>query len=261
VTVPAGSFFNVGVLSGTLTIEGEPESQSLYLAEGLGVIKTTSTIGGNTVNSELVSTNAGYVTLLTPNGGEVIPAGSTYDISWEASVDASYFKLKYSMDDGVTWLPIPGAENVTANDYDWNVPIPSRDKKRCLVKLIGYNATEKKVEADVSDRPFTIATARLTSPNGGETVVPGTYDIKWEIYNTVKPVTRVQLFYTKNGGTTWIPIKTLTGSYGPGPYTEPWNVPLLTTPKAKCMVKVVLKDAKGVIRGSDVSDSFFTIGP
>jgi subtilase family serine protease len=34
-----------------------------------------------------------------------------------------------------------------------------------------------------------------------------------------------------------------------------------TTLKTKCKVKVVLKDAKGVIRGSDVSDNYFTIEP
>ena len=256
VTVPAGSFFDVGVLSGTLTIEGEPESQGLYLAEGFGAIKMTDTFEGNTQNAELLSTNAGYVTLLTPNGGEVIPAGSTYDISWEASVDALYFNLKYSMDNGLTWLSIPGAENVTENHYLWTVPTPAGNKRSCRVKVTGYNAADINVETDTSDAPFTIEVAKIVQPNGGETLSSGSsYPIQWEINGTKSAVTKVNLYYTTDKGVSYVLISTLAGS----DRSYNWTVPTpLSNKKNTCYVKVVAYSGTAVV-GSDTSDKPFTI--
>ena len=55
----------------------------------------------NFVNMEDI--NPMMVTLLAPNGGEIIPSGSVYTIEWEAAEEVKTFKLKYSMDNGATW--------------------------------------------------------------------------------------------------------------------------------------------------------------
>ena len=123
---------------------------------------------------------------------------------------------------------------------------------------------QKKIGSDTSDKPFSIEVVRLTSPNGGPPSLKqgDNTNITWTVNETTQPITKVQLFYTKDGGTTYNSIITLSGAYPPGDDSQSWTIPQVgTTPKTKCKVKVVLKDAEGVIRGSDVSDSFFTIEP
>ena len=105
------------------------------------------------------------VMLIDPNGGESVPAGEDYWVTWGAPSDNEKFTLKYSMDNGSTWETI--APGVPGTSYPWPVPVPGNNKRKCLVKVIGYNAGSVKMGADVSDRPFTIEVLKLDAPNGG----------------------------------------------------------------------------------------------
>jgi len=58
VTVPAGNFDALR-LNGTITLAGEAASQIFYLAEKIGVVKSTGSSGGIEITSELTDTNAG----------------------------------------------------------------------------------------------------------------------------------------------------------------------------------------------------------
>jgi hypothetical protein len=194
------------------------------------------------------------LTILSPNGEEVIPSGSTYSIQWSAPPEAVKFTLRYSINNGSTWKLI--AKNVTGTSYDWTVPIPNNNKKNCLVKVIGFNAGGTKVGEDISDSTFTIEVVKLTLPNGGEILTSGTmHTITWTTNATKNPVASTKLFRSINGGSTWTSIKTLTGN--PGSYN--WTVPNVSS--SNCKVKVVLKDSSNVTVGSDVSDANFTIQP
>ncbi len=51
------------------------------------------------------------VNIISPNGGEVIPSGSTANIQWFASPDTVKVDLQYSIDNGITWANI--ATNMT----------------------------------------------------------------------------------------------------------------------------------------------------
>jgi hypothetical protein len=203
-----------------------------------------------------VSVSTLPVILLVPNGGEIIPSGSPYTIQWEAPPEAVGFKLKYSMNNGRTWKPI--GNGITDTFYDWTVPTPVKNKTKCLVKVIGYEDSDKEVGADRSDSTFTIEVVKVTWPNGGETLTSGDMPtITWTTYETKRDVARVILKYTKNGGKRWKKIETLTENTG----TYDWTVPDVRKTKSKCSVKVMLKDAKGNTVGSDTSDGYFTIQP
>ncbi len=192
--------------------------------------------------------------LIAPNGGEVIPSGSIYTIHWTEFSEAASCKLKYSMNNGTKWKLI--GSGITDTSYDWQVPTPPKNKTRCLVKVMGHDASGKKVGADRSNSTFTIEVVKVTSPNGGEILTSGDpHTITWTTHGTKKEVVRVKLLYTKNGGRTWKKIDTLTGN--PGSYD--WSVPDVPRTKSKCKVKVVLKDASGNKVDSDMSDSYFTI--
>jgi C1A family cysteine protease len=198
------------------------------------------------------------VMVLAPNGGEPVPSGSTYTIQWGAPPEAVKFTVRYSMNNGVTWKTI-GNKKMTGNSYNWTVPKPSGNKKKCLVKVTGYDETGAvKMSEDVSDSRFTIEVIRLGSPNGGETLTSGgTTEIGWITHRTVRRVARVRLYYTKNNGTTWTLIKTIKGN----PASGPWTVPTVSGSKPNCKVKVVLLDSNGYSVGSDVSDGTFIIDP
>ncbi|MEM7828519.1 MAG: hypothetical protein QW561_04185, partial [Candidatus Aenigmatarchaeota archaeon] len=142
------------------------------------------------------------IKLLSPNGGEIIPSGSTYPVKWEAPANTHHFTLKLSMDNGMTWTTI--ASNITGNTYDWTVPVPANNKRKCLIKVIAFNSSNVKIGADRSDGTFTIEVVKLNEPNGGESLKSGdSYEIKWTTNATKKPVSKVILSYTLNGGLTW----------------------------------------------------------
>ncbi len=197
------------------------------------------------------------VTVLSPNGGETISSGSSFPIEWSGTPDVKKYGLKYSFDNGLTWQSVtPGF--VTGTSYYWS-PIPPNNKKQCLIKVVGYNASNVQVGSDKSNSKFMIEVVTLTSPNGGgDPLISGTtHTITWDTNSTIRPVASVKLYYTTDGGTTWKEIdptasKTNTGAYD-------WTVPTVTTTKTKCKVKVVLKDAVGITVGSDTSDANFTI--
>jgi C1A family cysteine protease len=195
------------------------------------------------------------VTLLAPDTDPGLPSGSTYRIQWDAPLEAGTFKVLYSTDNGATWRIPPSGTNIATKYYDWTVPTPLNNLKKCRVKVIGYNGTVK-VGEDRSFSPFAVEVIRLTSLNGGGTLTPGeTKTISWVTNVTKRPVASVKLFYTENNGYTWKLIKTLQSNLG----SSSWVVPSVSAPKTKCKVKVVLRDAGGYIVGSDLSDNVFTI--
>ena len=194
--------------------------------------------------------------LYSPNGGELIRSGSTYDIKWGAPVEAVRFDLNYSSDNGQTWNKI--GSGLPYAPYPWIVPTPKQNQTKCLVKVIGYDASDSKVGADTSDAPFTIEVVKLDSPNGGATYVSDEFpSIVWTTNVTKNTVDKVILYYTLNDGSTWAKIATLSGNPG----ILIWDLPQVTKLKAKCKVKVVLKNKNGDTIGSDISDSYFTIMP
>jgi len=204
---------------------------------------------------EYVEITVAKIKLLSCNGKEILPSGGNYHITWKAPASMVKFNLSYSLDGGLTWASI--AKGVTDRHYAWALPTPKKNKK-ALVKVKGFNAKSVLVGSDISDAPFTIEVVKVLGPNGGETFYsPGSATITWQTNVTAAEVTTVKLSYTLNGGLTWNSIETLTVNEG----TYDWTLPPVKADKTKCKVKVILKDVKGNIVGSDVSDRFFTIQP
>jgi Chaperone of endosialidase len=195
--------------------------------------------------------------IISPTGGESLPSGSIYEIQWAGRPGAEYFRLSYSMDKGTTWKQL--ANQYADSNFNWWLPTPPKNMSKCLMKVEGFNAKGALASSDISEQTFSIDVVKLTSPNGAETFTSGSNPpITWETNGTKKPVSRVKLFYTLNGGIEWKPIATLSENLGV--YNE-WLVPDVTKDKTSCKVKVVLKDASGNVVGSDVSDEDFTITP
>lgn len=228
---------------------------------------TTGTTCTTTMNSSKSITakfnvQPANITIVTPNGGEVIPAESTYNIRWTATVSAVQFKLFYTLNNGQTWKPINNNNYVTGTSYSWRVPTVNNNKLKCRIAIIGYSTNGVKVGSDKSDLPFKIEVVRVTLPNGNESLISGSqHSINWTTNATIRPIHRVVLYYTKNAKAspiTWIPIYVFTGS-NLGTYN--WKVPDVLNSKIYCKVRVVLKDESGNTIGSDLSDGYFSIAP
>jgi hypothetical protein len=167
------------------------------------------------------------------------------------------FKLQYSLNKGRDWKTI--GKGITGKTYDWRVPVLKKNINKCIVRVTGYNASGQKVGVDKSDTLFGIEVVTITAPNGGETLTAGdTFNIEWDTYTTKKPVFKVLLKYTINGGKKWFVIRTIKGS-NPGTYL--WTVPAVSLAKSRCRVMVQLKDKKGNSIGADVSNGYFVIEP
>ena len=206
------------------------------------------------IDVPLSGTGFDSLNVITPNGGELIPSGSTYSIRWTAPPSAVTFDLKYSVNGGTTWKSI--SDKVTGSSYDWHAPVPSGDKTGYLVKVLGYDAGGKSVGEDVSDSVFNMEIVKITSPHGGEILESGNIrSIKWQTNATVRPVGSVRLFYSMNGGLSWKSIKTVKGNTG----SYDWTVPEVSGPNSGCRVKILLKDAGGTTVGSAISKGLFTI--
>jgi hypothetical protein len=194
------------------------------------------------------------VKLLTPNGGEVIPSGSTRPIEWKASSQAVTFKLELSMDNATTWIPI--AESLTGTSYTWQVPAPLENQRDCLIRLVAYNHLGIRVGEDRSNAPFIIEVVKVDSPKNGEVLPCGSQEtITWTTYATKRPVEEVRIHYSKDAGTTWSLVATLPGN--PGTYE--WTVPAVKEKKTECRIRVTLRDSKGEPVGSDMNNGYFTI--
>jgi hypothetical protein len=240
----------------TVTATANPGYSFIGWTGGLVGTDNAGTItikGSRTVVAHFAESSK--VTLLTPNGGEVIPSGSICPIRWGAPIEAVRFKLFYSLDNGVTWKLI--SDSATGRNFDWQVPKLNINRKACRVKVVAFDAAGRKLKEDKSDKLFTIEVVRVISPNGGE-ILPagGDYNIIWETHVTKSDINSVKLFYTKDGKTTWKRIVFLNN---PGQYL--WKVPIPNVPKTKCQVRVVLIGRYGNIIGTDISDDYFTIQP
>jgi hypothetical protein len=197
------------------------------------------------------------VTVLSPNGGEIIPCGSSYPIRWEAPPQALKFKLYYTTNRGGTWKRIT-EDYVTEKTYSWPVPVHGNTRKDCLIKVIGYDNAGKVTGQDQSNKTFTIQVVKLTSPNGGQTLWSGgTHTISWLTYGTIRPVVGTRLSYSRDGGNTWKLIASLDD---PSQATYTWTLPSFETTRS-ILVRVILKDGDGNTVGSDRSDNTLSVQP
>ncbi|MFP2926957.1 lamin tail domain-containing protein [Pyxidicoccus sp. 3LG] len=86
--------------------------------------------------------------LTAPNGGETLTAGTTYDITWTSSgVDS--VRLRYSLDNGLTWDDIVASTPAAPGRYTWTVPNEASSGARVEVG----DATDTSF-SDASDNTF-----------------------------------------------------------------------------------------------------------
>lgn len=200
------------------------------------------------------------VTVTSPNGGENWLGGSIQDITWtatDANLGETPITIEYSLNGGVNWDTI-AANVANTGTYSWVVP--NLSSSNCLVRVTAVDLAGNS-GSDGSNYIFTLssdATApavTVNSPNGGETWQGGsTQTITWTATDDKTPAgdLLVDLYFSSNGGTDWLPID-FSGDNS-GAYS--WTVPEINS--SQCLVKVEASDTSGGV-GFDVSNIVFTI--
>ncbi len=97
--------------------------------------------------------------VLTPNGDELLLAGSSHTITWTSSF-ISNLKIEYSIDNGSSWSQIVASTSASSGLYNWVVPIQTSDQ--CFIRVI--DVSDGGI-SDFSDSNFTIASLLISYPN------------------------------------------------------------------------------------------------
>jgi hypothetical protein len=195
------------------------------------------------------------VTLLNPNGKEILNGGATFNVQWQGGVGEVTYELKYSTNGGKQWKKI--IKGIVGTSYDWTVPLLKTNFKDCRVLVSAYNASRKKISEDRSDESFAIDVVSVTSPAVDETLTPGSIQtITWTTTPALSSVGQVLLKYSTTNGKKWTSIGTASGN--PGLYD--WKVPWLGGAFLECKVMVELKSEKGKTIAQGVNDNELPMG-
>ncbi|MFC1490616.1 PQQ-binding-like beta-propeller repeat protein [Candidatus Latescibacterota bacterium] len=95
-----------------------------------------------------------FVEVISPNGGEILSAGQSIEISWDTSGIANV-NIEYTTDGGTNWNPIADGINARFGEYNWLVP--EVDSNRCRIRIASVALTN--LVADQSNGNFTISTS------------------------------------------------------------------------------------------------------
>lgn len=238
-------------LSSGFRFSGAIDEMAFY-SRALSLAEIQQNRSNGLAGKDYCSAVATEIEVTDPDSGDSVPSGSVYDIRWNAPADAVDFKVKYSCNGGFSWAPAQGT--LSGNSFAWEVPTPRKNKTKCLVKVIGFDAQSQRVGADNSEL-FMVETASITSPAAGETLTGGgSHLVTWTTNGTKAPVESYKLKYSLNRGRTW----RLLGSGIGNPGSHDWSpLPDPSVPKVdKVRLKLFLKDASGKTVAVAVSDLF-----
>jgi photosystem II stability/assembly factor-like uncharacterized protein len=239
-------FIDDGILASTQTYEWTvPNENSAECLVQINEIGGTNASDQSNANFTIQPGNS--ITVIYPNGGQVLTAGSISEIAWSYTGNMTYFNLYYSTDGGSTWEFID--DGVLASNYSYTWTVPNENSAECRVKVEDNNNTSI---FDISDANFTIQPSNSITviyPNGGQVLTAGSIsEIAWSYTGNM---TYFNLYYSTDGGSTWefIDDGVLASNYS---YT--WTVP--NENSAECRVKVEDNNNTSIF---DISDANFTI--
>ncbi len=133
-----------------------------------GTARPTPTVSDPDIGAyENSRSEPGYITLTSPNGGEVWRGGSSEDITWTSSGETDHIRLVYSTDSGSTYPHTIISSTLNDGAYEWSVALENSTTVR--VKAIAEDSSSNELTSDASNANFTIdsiAPETISSPDG-----------------------------------------------------------------------------------------------
>ncbi len=199
--------------------------------------------GGNIAHNQVTNLNtfriaappantAPVVDLTTPDGGQDWTGGTGHAVLWnmsdaETAVSALRVWLNFSLDNGATYSPIPGAQGITGLtcpcSQGWTTPLADSATVRVRATVVDGGGL---AASDVSLGPFTLDSTRPTItgtvPGNGATGVPPTTAVQVAFSEPMNVQTAEQAFSLQRMDT---------GGYVAGAFSWTGNT-LVFTPSA-----------------------------
>lgn len=134
-----------------------------------------ATVADSSVNVFSIIHPVLIVTL--PNGGESIPAGSTYEITYN-HYDVTNVKIEWSPNNSNNWITLVESETADGT-FNWSVPTDSTT----TFGLIRVTDSEHIIHFDISDSVFSILTSDVS--DGTFTIIASTSNVT---RNQINPI-------------------------------------------------------------------------
>ncbi|MDK9699312.1 MAG: C25 family cysteine peptidase [bacterium] len=192
---------------------------------------------GDTVRGDIsfIAPESG-IRVVTPNGGEILPLGTEYRISWNHALLAGTARVELNRNyPWGTWQTLFASTSMDANGVNWTVTSPT--STTCRIRITSNDSVNV---SDISDTNFTIATLPVISiapnPIAQQVMLNDTLRIPITISNTggsqydgvLTPDLGRDGYGWLNagepGGPTYSWINTNSGSWGP------WSTDITTDP-------------------------------
>ncbi|MEW6737356.1 MAG: NF038122 family metalloprotease [Acidobacteriota bacterium] len=237
-----------------------------FLSNGLKIgISNNDLVALDAFGHKTARSDAGppKVTVIAPNGGEVINTNSQFTITWNASDDIGIVRQDITLSvNGGTNFPITITSGLAGNarSFVWTVPDMETSQAQIRINAVdgagnqGFATSSNNFSIVKAVADTTPPTVQVTSPNGGEAITTGgQFNITWVSSDNSK-VDRHDVLLSTDAGATF-PVVITSGLPG-NAQNFLWNVPALNTSQAR--ISVVAFDAANN-RGSDSSDNNFTV--
>ncbi|MFH2031138.1 MAG: T9SS type A sorting domain-containing protein, partial [Bacteroidota bacterium] len=190
----------------------------------------------------------GTIAVTSPNNGEFINAGTSYNITWTNSSSVSNVSIEYSTDNGSTWTFV--INNTPADgSHLWDVP-SSISTTQALIRIT--DAASGNAISDASDNIFTVTSLVLISPNGGENYQIGSVqNITW---TPPASVSNIKIEYYSHTNKWSIIAPSISAALG----TYSWTIPNDATDSAKVRITsitnpTIVDQSSAIFRVSNVN--------
>jgi len=232
--------------------------------------------GNTTVSANCATTiSSSSITVTSPNGGEVLTMGQTYNVTWQTNLVGNVGIDLVNYTNGVRYRINSINTLASSGSYAWNISNSSVTSSNAanilhgnMYKIQIYNDGVV-ATSDYSDDYFTLTSdtptqpsITVTAPNGGETwMASHSYTIKWMPSGDLNGLkANVDLYtpgkaFVKNIGfflDTWYDSSHISAYYWPIAQNESTGTYL---------IRVYYTDSSGKLVAEKYSDRAFTITP
>jgi len=189
------------------------------------------------------------IQIKNPNGGELVEAGSRYNVQWNSNgLKSDLFKILFSSNNGRTWDRLE-SRVLNTNEYFWKVPIIESENSK--IKIV---AVENENIYDISEQTFTISKLsklKISNPiNKQKYYANKNMIINWNVINVRGK--KVNIYYSRDKGLTWKVIERALPNNG----RFNWELPAFDTTSFFSKIKIELSNN---IRINDISDGHFVL--
>ncbi|MES2389952.1 MAG: Ser-Thr-rich GPI-anchored membrane family protein, partial [Bacteroidota bacterium] len=186
-----------------------------------------------TVTSAAFSILNPFITLSTPNGGQIWTGCDTRTLTVNGSGTTGPYKYELTTDDGSTWTTISSGN---LSSWSWLVTNPAATTTQARIRVTDNSG--KAASADESNANFTILpNTQLISnaPSAGTSWTVGTTQtISWVASGTSGNFT---LYYSTNAGTNWTLISSSYFGSSTGNNSYSWTLP--NTPTTQAQIQII----------------------